>query len=848
MTVSAGTTGLRLAWRYLRGRGLRSLLTTLAVVLGVMLVFGLNGILPAMMDAFTKSMLAGAGRIDVTVSSAFKQPIEPTVLDTVARTPGVKAASPEVQQAAPLPRVRDVPAADQVAQVEVIGLDPATAAAVRDLPIAAGRPLAAGDADVTIMSQELAGRLGLRLGDQLDLPSAVGSTRFTVVGYLSTPTTPGEEQVYVPIAAAQRLFGLGAKITVVQAALAPGADRAGVEASLRQQLGSDYTVGGLSSNGSLLASIQMSQFAFTLFGLFAMATAGFIILNSFRTVVAERRRDIGMLRAIGAPRATVLGMFLAESVLQGAIGTALGILAGWGLAASFFAALNPRIEDMLHMTIGGPRFEPSTWLLAIVLGVGVTVAAALVPARQASRITPMEAMRPQAGEVYQRRLGARGWAGMALFAVAAFCIATRQAGAVGLGSVLFLIAVALVAPTVVTPLATGTSHAVELAYPREGAIARSNLQRNPGRSAITVTAVMLGLASIVAMMSVISSIMAGFTSYIDKSLGADYMVIPNSIVLQQGNVAAGPRLADEIRHTDGIGPVSTLRVAQGRVNGADVQVIGIDPVTYPKVASLDWNEGSTEAAMTQLGAGRWLIANGIFAGQHGLVPGQQVSLDTPNGQRIYHVAGVGNDYLNAKLATIYVSQDALARDFNSTNDLLIMADRLPSADPAAVHQKLQAIVADYPAFRLYESAQWRQEQMATFDQTKIIFNALIAALALPSLLALVNTLAISVLARTREIGMLRAVGATRRQIRRMVIAESLLLSVIGTVFGVVAGVLLGYALVTAMGSIGWPMPYTFPWNGIAATVIVGIVFGVLAALVPARKAARLDVVDALHHE
>lgn len=845
--IARATAG-KLAWRYLRGRGLRSLLTTLAVVFGVMLVFGLNGILPAMMDAFGKSMLAGAGKIDITVSSAFKQPIDRTVLDRVARTPGIRAAAAEVQQVAPLPQTRDVPASDRVAQVEVIGIDPATATLVRDLPIDAGRGLVTGDGDVTVLSADLAGRLGLALGDELALPSAVGTTRFTLVGLLATPTTPGEEQVFVPLRAAQQLFGLGDKITVVQAAVTPDADRSAVEESLRHQLGTDYNVGGLSSNASLLASIKLSQFAFNLFGLFAMATAGFIILNSFRTVVAERRRDIGMLRAVGARRGTVLSMFLVESVLQGALGTGLGMLAGWGMASSFFVALNPRLEEMLHMTIGGPRFTPVTWMMAIILGVGVTVAAALLPARQAAGITPMEAMRPQVGEVYQRRVGKRALAGGGLLAVAAFCIATRQATAVGFGSVLFLIAVALVAPAIVTPLAGGISHAIELAYPREGAIARSNLQRNPGRSAVTVTAVMLGLASIVAMMSVISSIMAGFTNYIDKSLGADYMVIPDSIVLQQGNVAAGPRLADEIRHTDGIGPVSTLRIAQGRVNGVDVQVIGVDPVTYPQVASLEWNEGSTEAALTQLGEGRWLVANGLFAGQNGLVPGEQVTLDTPNGQRTYHVAGVGNDYLNAKLATIYVSQDALARDFNSTNDLLIMADRLPASDPAAVRAAVQAIVDDYPAFKLYESAEWKHEQLATFDQTKIIFNALIAALALPSLLALVNTLAISVLARTREIGMLRAVGATRRQIRRMVIAESLLLAVIGTLFGVVAGVLLGFALVSAMSSVGWPMPYTFPWNGIVTTVVVGVVFGVIAALVPARNAARLDVVDALHHE
>lgn len=298
----------------------------------------------------------------------------------------------------------------------------------------------------------------------------------------------------------------------------------------------------------------------------------------------------------------------------------------------------------------------------------------------------------------------------------------------------------------------------------------------------------------------------------------------------------------------GIGPVSTLRVAQATSNGTDVQVIGIDPDTYLQVAAFDWNSGSTDAAVGQLRTGRWLIANGIYAAQHNLVVGQAVQLSTPNGPRTYHLAGIGNDYLNAKLSTVYTSQQNLQRDFNTTADLLLMANRTAGADPATTKALLDRVVAGYPAFRLYESWSWRAEQLKTFNSTMIIFDVLVVALALPSLLALVNTLAISVLARTREIGMLRAVGATRRQVRRMVMAESLLLSVIGTVFGAVTGLWLGYALVAAMSAVGWEMPYAFPWSGLVATVVVGIVFGVLAAVGPARSASRLDVVAALHQE
>lgn len=846
--MNVRTPQLTLAWRYLRGRGLRSLLTSLAVALGVMLIFGLNGILPTIMETFTRSMMAAAGKIDITVSSTLGQPFAASVLDQVSRIDGVAVATGEVEQLAPLPLKRDVGVANQVASITVVGVDPGVTGRVRDYPLASGRALTTSDAAAAVLSSDTAGRLGLGLGSELALPSQVGTTRFTVVGLLSTPTVGGQERVFVPLASAQVLFGMGDRLTVVQASLAPGADRTRAEASIKAALGSDYTVGGLSTNASLLASLQTSQFAFTLFGVFALATAGFIILNSFRTMVAERRRDIGMLRAIGARRKTITGMFLAESLLTGVVGTLLGMVFGWLLAVGLFAVMSPVFEGVMHLKLGSVRFEASSYVQALVLGIGVTVLAALIPARAAGRVTPMEALRPVTEEAYRATAGVRAWIGVGVLVASIGCLVTRVPSLIGLGAVLFLIGIALVTPAIVNPLSHAFGNVVELAFAREGALARSNLQRNPGRSANTVTAVMLGLASIVALVTVIQSIFTGFMGYIDRSLSADYMVIPQSIVLSQGNVAAGPKLASQIAHSPGIGSVSSLRIARGKLDGRDVQVIGIDPATYLKVASLEWNEGSSDAAVAQLAQGRWLIGNGIFSGQAGLTLGKTVALETPNGPRTYHVAGIGNDYLNAKVATIYVSQDMLARDFSVTSDMLVMANRLPSADPASTKAALVKIVADYPGFQLYEASGWRAEQQKTFDSTLVIFNALIAALAVPSLLALVNTLAMSVLARTREIGMLRAVGATRRQVRRMVIAESLLLSVIGTAFGVVAGIWLGYALVQAMTGVGWPMPYIFPFGGVVLTMVVGVVFGVLAATVPARSAARLDVVAALHHE
>ncbi|MFZ1911229.1 MAG: ABC transporter permease, partial [Propionicimonas sp.] len=494
-----------LAWRYLRGRGARSLLTTLAVVFGVMLTFGLNGILPAMVDAFTHNLLSAAGKVDLTVTSAYNQPFDPDVVDRLAGVPQIDTVSPGVQRTAPLPHEAN-DSADRLAQVVVVGVDVTSATRIHDFRLAQGRMLTAGDAATVVLNSDLADELGLRVGDNLVLPAAGGTSRFRVVGLLDEATLPGQEQVYLTLGAAQQLFGFGNRITQIEAVFTDGADRTATEQAVAAALGPDYQVGGLSTESSLLASLGVANFAFSMFGVFALATAGFIILNSFRTVVAERRRDIGMLRAIGMRRRTVTAVFLVESLCQGIIGTALGIVAGWAFAAGMFAVMAPIFESVMHFKVGGPLFTPATWVQSIVLGIGVTVAAAVLPARSAGRVTPMDAMRPQLGEVFERRVGRRAWVGVGVILASLFGLTSGAALLVGGGSVAFLVGIALVAPAVVNPVADWAAGPLELLFSREGAIARSNLQRNPGRSAVTVTAVMLGLASIVAMISMVTSI------------------------------------------------------------------------------------------------------------------------------------------------------------------------------------------------------------------------------------------------------------------------------------------------------------------------------------------------------
>jgi putative ABC transport system permease protein len=837
----------KLAWRYLRGRGLRTLLTTLAVVLGVMLMFGMNGILPSMVTAFRAATLSSAGQVDLSVTSETGGTFGLDVYRAVARVQGVAAATPSLRRLAALPpALGPASQSSQVSAVNIIGVDLATVTKVRSFPLSEGRFLSGGG-DVVVMAGDLAARLGLGVGGALVVPSSVGSQRFTVVGLLSTPSIPGQDEVFVPLASAQRLFGQPYAISSIDVAYTKGVDRTAVESAVQRAIGTGFTTAGAGSGDQLLAALQIGELAYNMFGVFALVAGGFIILNTFRTVVSERRHDIGMLRAIGAKRSTVVGMFLIEAVFQGILGTGAGIILGWGFALLTIGSLGSVVARYLRFSLGPPVFTLTTWIVAISFGMGVTIVSALIPAVSAGRITPLEALRPALGAAYEKASRRRGAIGAVICGLAVALLATRDPGGVTGGAVLFVIGLSLAAPVLIEPLSNALGGFFDLFMSRESRIARSNLQRSPGRSATTASAVMIALAVVVAMLGVFQSIFAGFIGYVDKAMGADFMFIPNNILLTQGNVAAGPRLVSEISHTSGVAAVGTLRIAQAKVGGAVVQVIGIDPQTYPKVADFVWQAGSDSSAVTALGTGRQMIANAIYASQNGLSPGDLVMLETPKGTLGYRVAGVGSDYLNAKLATIYVSQAELKKEFDVTTDVLVLATLRPGADRASTKKALDTIAADFPAFKLYESSQWKNEQLTTFDQTMTMMYAMIGVLALPSLLALMNTLAMSVLARTREIGMLRAVGSTQAQVRRMVLAESLMLAAIGTLFGLVAGVWLGYALVEAMNGI-FPMPYTFPLGGVITAVVVGVTFAMIAAILPARSAAKLDVVAALHYE
>jgi putative ABC transport system permease protein len=284
------------------------------------------------------------------------------------------------------------------------------------------------------------------------------------------------------------------------------------------------------------------------------------------------------------------------------------------------------------------------------------------------------------------------------------------------------------------------------------------------------------------------------------------------------------------------------------VDGIAASVLGIDPVAYPSVSGLTFTSGNADDAYARLARGRYALINAMLATNSGIKAGDSIELTTPTGKQTYEVVAIGTDYLNTKIATVYISHANIEQDFGKQEDVLLQMNLSTGADREAVEDRLTNLLTSYPQFRLVKGQEYITESMKLFNTA---FSAIIALgifLAIPSLIAMVNTLAIGVIERTREIGMLRAVGATRKQIRTIIVAEAIILSSIGTGFGILAGLYLGYMGVEAIRAAGFPMMFSFPVSGTLVAIAAGLIFGALAAVIPARQAARLEIVQALRYE
>jgi putative ABC transport system permease protein len=339
------------------------------------------------------------------------------------------------------------------------------------------------------------------------------------------------------------------------------------------------------------------------------------------------------------------------------------------------------------------------------IGLGITLLAGILPAISASRVTPMEALRPTLGKVSIRRMAGWGfWSGVVMLTVALSLLLSQDINTLSFGGLLFIVGLALVTPALITPIANIFSSILAAVYARGGTaqLAEGNLSRQPSRAATTASTTLIALAIVVMAASLVSSLQIGFTQILNKSLGADFIFLPPSVATWGLNVGATQTLRDEFAAVEGVDAITTFRFAPVLMDETVVELMGIDPVTFPQVSGLFFAAGNEATAYNQLGEGRALIINGVMASLVGSEIGDPIDLLTPSGLQTYTVVGIATDFLSAKIPTATISQANLDTDFGVTQDMMFLVNMRPGADRNAAEASFKEILSAYPQFHLVD--------------------------------------------------------------------------------------------------------------------------------------------------
>jgi putative ABC transport system permease protein len=835
-----------MALRYLSGRKLRTVLTTLAIVFGVALIFAINITLPGAIAAFTQSFSSISGA-DLAVTNVTGSSFTPEdTLSKVADVQGVEAVTGVLRRTFNLPTIGNQ--LGSATSVEMIGVDPATIQAVRQFTISEGRFLQPDDAGAVIMPAgiaEIAQQIGV--GTTFPLISAAGLRLYNVVGLSAEQGNLSVPPLYLNLPDVQAAFGQPGQINTIEIALEPGADRAAVSSAVLAALGDSFVIEGGSSGGDAFAAVQASLLVLNLMGVLALFLGAFLIFNTFRTIIIERRRDLGMLRAIGATRRQVTTMIVIESLLQGIIGTLLGLLLGYLMAQGMISGITGIYRNFFTGVTLQVTVDAGAVMSAVVLGMLTAVIAGYWPARSAGRISPLEALRPTTPANVNRAARSSLIVGVVLMILAILMLFAGGQIAVG-GAVVFLVGLLVAAPGLIVPMARLFSPLLTLWFAREGDLARGNIQRQPGRAAITASTLMIGLAVLILMASLVLSLEVLINTLADRNFASDVFITPPSIAVYTNVLGADASLEDQLRALPEVEEVGSLRYASSSIDGTRLEVLGIEPESYQQVADLEFSAGNSDESFTALQEGRNAVITGLAASTLNLEMGGDVTLQTAYGPQTYHIVGIGQDIMTFKLATIFISQANMAADFNKTEDVLLMLNFRPGVDPNVGLASVQTVLGDYPQFTAHLTGQYRQTLVETTNAAFVVFYGLAGLILIPAALGLLNTLTINTLERTREIGIVRAVGGSRKQVRRIVTGEALLLGIFGSSLGVIAGVAMSYGFIGAFATFGWEVPFIFPVAGIIAAIVVGVMLALFASILPARSAARYEIIRALQYE
>ena len=854
----------RVALKGILGRKLRTFLTALAIVLGVAMVSGAYTLTDTMRTAADELSEASYGGTDAVVAAKQKFELDqdtgtetPTIpasaLAQVRAVPGVEAAVGDVTDDTTKIIGRDGKTVGQGPYFGA-GYDASASGSGRVSPFRLSEGRWPRGRDEVVIAGATAEDEGWKIGSRIDIAARGPKQRFEVVGLASF----GEVEsigtatfAIFDLPRAQELFDKTGRFDSILVAAEQGTsaealrDRLGEALPTYQvQTAEDddrFTLSGLKEFVGIL------QKALLAFGGIAIFVGAFIIFNTLSITVAQRAREFGTLRTIGASRRQVLASVLIEALAVGAVASALGLFAGLGLAA----LLNAVFEAVgIDLPATGLVFATRTIVVSLLVGIVVTVLAGLSPALRATRVSPVAVMRegavlPESGVT--RRAGriavATTVVGLAILGWALFGggleIGERFA-LMAPGVLILFVGIALLSPRLVRPLARALGWPAERIGGPAGRLARRNSMRNPGRTAVTAAALMIGVALVTFVAVFGSGLKESTRSALDRQVQADYVLAG-----EDGWTSIDAAAGAAVRDVPGVQAVTGITQDEGRAAGEKVTVDGVDPAALARVFRFEWAEGGDDA-LRALGSDGAIVKDD-YADEHDLRIGSPLEVTAVSGAKLtLRVAGISDPpaFDPLALGDVTISKANYDKAFETKQDRFTFIDAAAVSDATrrALEQRLEA----FPDAKLQTAGEFTDQQVKAFDPLLALFTVLLALAVIVSLFGIVNTLVLSVFERTRELGMLRAVGMTRRQVRRMVRHESVITALIGSTLGIVVGMFLAGLATGALSE--YEIEFALPLGQLVAFTVVAVIAGIVAAILPAARAAKLDPLAALSYE
>ncbi|MGP4047341.1 ABC transporter permease [Streptomyces sp. 2A115] len=841
----------------------RLLLSALAVILSVAFVAGSLIFSDTVTRTFDR--LFASTSADVTVSpkedldsqlpSGATQTVPTSLVERIARVDGVDETHADMS----------------VENITVVDSDNESVGPTTGAPTIAGDwypterspvKLTSGRApsgpDEALLDADTAEKKDVRIGDTLTVIAQPGSFKVEIVGIATfTTTNPGAALVFLdPPVAQTKLLGKPGVATSISVEAASGVSDAQLKQRIADEIGSGpYELETADEQAETAASelggfLDVIKYVMLGFAGIAVLVGIFLIVNTFSMLIAQRTRELGLLRALGADRRQVRRSVLTEATLLGLVGSTLGLAAGIGLAYGLIKLMGVFGMNLktTEMAIGW-----ATPVSAYVVGVGVTFVAAYLPARRAAGVSPMAALADAEIAGIGRPLRMRAVVGLIVGALGAAALvgcvtATETASAaslLGLGVVLTLIATVIAGPLLVRPVIRVLGGLFPALFGSVGRMSQRNALRNPRRTGATAAALMVGLALVGGMSVASASMTKSFDKQIDSTLGADFVV-------QNSNFQPFPQeVTEKVRDTEGTGLVVRQRFTPVAVRLPDGERVETAAAGYEpqldEVANLTYAQGDTAAA---LAAGN-MAMDVDFAQDHGVRVGSTIPVEFPAGQRAELKVGALTDQDAAEgfgaQGGLFFGFGTVERYVPGGQDSALYVNAASGTSADTLRSNLDKTLDPYPQVQVRDLADYKK---LIRDQIAVLLYLVYALLGLAiviAVLGVVNTLALSVVERTREIGLLRAIGLARRQLRRMIRLESVVIAVFGAVLGLALGLVWGVCIQQVLALQGMN-ELAIPWTTIVAVVVGSAVVGIVAALLPALRASRMNVLAAIAHE